>query len=101
LLTLNPSILNPAVTALTPQIVPILSPLAVTPTPENIVAPSNRTTFENMVEDTKISKTRGLYVSHGTTTQRLIDYTENLDGSTKIHTIDDDGDGDLDVYYSL
>jgi len=42
-----------------------------------------------------------LYVTNGTTTHRLIDYTENLDGETKIHTMDDDGDGDLDIYYSL
>ncbi len=40
-------------------------------------------------------------MTNGTTTHRLIDYTENLDGNTKIHTVDDDGDGDLDVYYSL
>ena len=40
-------------------------------------------------------------MTNGATTHRLIDYTENLKGNTKIHTVDDDGDGDLDVYYSL
>jgi len=100
LLSLSPSIINPTA-IVSSQLAPFSAPLAVAPTPEAAVAPSNQTIFQNMVEDTKISKTRGLYVSRGTTTQRLIDYTENLDGSTKIHTLDDDGDGDLDVYYSL
>lgn len=79
-----------------------MTPISVAPTPEKVVLPpSAQTQFENMVESESISKTRGLYVSQGTTTQRLIDYTENLDGNSKIHTIDDDEDGDLDVYFSL
>ncbi len=40
-------------------------------------------------------------MTQGSTTQRLIDYTEALDGKTKIYAIDDDKDGDQDVYYSL
>ena len=42
-----------------------------------------------------------MYVTNGATTQRLISYTEDLDGKTKIHTVDDDRDRDLDVYYSV
>ena len=40
-------------------------------------------------------------MTHGETTHRLIDYTENLTEDSKIHTVDDDGDGDLDVYYTI
>lgn len=101
LLALNTAILNPIASLNSINPTPLIAPLAVSPTPDPVVAPSARTTFENMVQDTKITKTRGLYVSHGNTTQRLIDYTEKLDGNTKIHTLDDDRDGDLDVYYSL
>lgn len=101
LLTLNTALLNPIVALNSVNLTPLVSPLTVSPVADPVVTPSARTTFENMVEDTKITKTRGLYVSHGNTTQRLIDYTEKLDGETKIHTIDDDKDGDLDAYYSL
>lgn len=40
-------------------------------------------------------------MTHGAETQRLIDYTENLNGKTQIYATDDDHDGDQDVYYSL
>lgn len=40
-------------------------------------------------------------MTRGAITQKLIDYTEDLDGDTKIHAFDDDRDGDRDVYYSI
>jgi hypothetical protein len=70
--------------------------------PANVPAPGTANTFANKELDTStLQKTRGLYVTNGATTQKLIDYTEELDGDTKIHALDDDRDGDRDVYYSL
>lgn len=87
------------------QSIPSITPtniLAVAPVPENVVDPGIVNSFVNKAPDTtSLSRTRGLYVTNSATTNRLIDYTENLDGETAIYSIDDDHDGDLDVYYSL
>ena len=79
-----------------------MSTLSVAPVPEAVPTPGTQSTFSDKAPDTStITRTRGLYVTQGSTTQRLIDYTEALDGKTKIYAIDDDKDGDQDVYYSL
>lgn len=78
------------------------APLAVAPVADTVAAPRTGNSFSNKAIDTSsLAKTRGLYVTNNKTSQRLIDYTENLDGKTVIYSIDDDHDGDQDVYYSL
>lgn len=100
LLSLPTDVINPA-----PQpvqnLVPASLPLAVAPAPETVQAPSTGNAFEERLDDQKLTRTRGLYVTNGTTSHRLIDYTDKLDGENRIHTVDDDRDGDLDVYYSI
>lgn len=101
LLSLNTSVFNP-LPAIQDSVTGTLPTLAVTPTPEDIARPSTQNNFSNKAPDTKkLTRTRGLYVTNSTTSQRLIDYTEELDGKTLIYSIDDDRDGDQDVYYSL
>lgn len=104
LLALNPSVINPSLVSLTAvlprptQILESVAPvLSVSPEPAIVPTPGTGNTFDT----TSLQKTRGIYVTHGGSTNRLTDYTENLDGDSKIHEQDDDGDGDLDVFYSM
>ncbi len=71
------------------------NPVAVAP----VVAEKN--SFTDAIDTKSLRRTKGLYVVNGSTTQRLLDYTENLPGNTQIRTYDDDRDGDEDVYYTL
>ena len=77
-------------------------PLAVAPTPDTVAAPHTGNSITSSAPDTStLERTQGLYVTNGNINQRLIDYTENLDGQTKIVSFDDDHDGDMDVYYTI
>ncbi len=96
-LGLEKEILHPLI-----QDIPLVTPaVAVTPVAEPVVAPHNAPTFsfENP-NTTTLTRTRGLYVTQGAVTQRLINYSDNVSPQTKIHTYDDDRDGDQDVFYN-
>lgn len=80
-LSLDPSLLHPLAQIMTTTAVPVApaNMLAVVPVPENVATPGTSNSFMNKAPDTTtLSRTRGLYVTNSGTTQRLIDYTENL-----------------------
>jgi len=103
LAALDSSILNPLSASITSTVPSLqaLSPLVSVTTTEMPVAPSAQTTFASTVEDQGLRQARGLYVTQGEKSQKLIYYADAVNGAVKIHTVDDDRDGDLDVYYSL
>lgn len=88
---LGTTVLTPAVSFLNTT----LGTMSVTP-----VSTQQSATFENVVEEQGLRKTRWLYVSQGSTHHKLINYAE-YSWDTQFHTVDDDGDGDTDLYYSL
>lgn len=93
---LNPSVHVPVAIWSLQNIVPLVSVTADTPT-----APSAQTTFASTVTEQGLRQAQWLYVTHGWKSQKLIYYADMVNSSTRIHTVDDDRDGDLDVYYSL
>jgi hypothetical protein len=79
-----------------------LQALSVSPTPETVSAPGEGSSFSGKAPNTtSLQRTRGLYITNGSTTQRLVDYTENLSKDSLVYAIDDDHDGDQDVFYSI
>lgn len=104
-LALDSKILNPLVrnisSTLVPEVIPAL-PLAVTSISDTVEPKNIENKFSDKAPDLdSLQRTRGLYVTNASTTSRLIDYTEQLDGKTILYSIDDDNDGDKDVYYTL
>jgi hypothetical protein len=60
-----------------------------------------RVSSQKLWDNIILQKNQWLYVTQWKTTRRLIDYTEKLNGEELIYSIDDDWDGDSDVYYSI
>lgn len=89
---LGTTVLSPVISTLNSS----LSTISVTPVP----VPTEAVTFESMTKEQGLAKTRWLYVSQGATNHKLIDYSD-YSWSTQFHTVDDDGDGDQDLYYSI
>lgn len=70
--------------------------------------PNNNNTSENITSNLqgvlpqeKILKSDGLYLSRHGHTQKLIHWDDRDTVQTKIRFIDDDNDGDRDIFYNL
>ncbi len=75
-------------------------PLAVVPTSSTTISPTSTVTTRKQ-NSTQLRTSKGLYITKNGTSKRLNYFYEDQDRETILHMIDDDRDGDKDIFYSL
>lgn len=75
-------------------------PLTVTPTTATTISPTS-TVATRKKDSTQLKTSKGLYITKNGISKRLNYFYEDQDGETVLHMIDDDRDGDKDIFYSL
>lgn len=95
--SVTPQIMLPAALATTTS--PLLAQNnsnTVTASPSATILPSATTPNSN-----QLKKSKGLYITKNGLSKRLNYFSEDEQGDTILHMIDDDGDGDKEIFYIL
>lgn len=70
-----------------------------TPSPTNISPITTVSTTQK--NSTRLKRSKGLYITKNGISKRLNYFYEEQEGESTLHMIDDDGDGDKDIFYTI